>query len=152
MVHIVNDGGQVVAGRSADNNLLCTGVDVSLCLFLAGVEAGAFQHYIHADLAPGAVVGIGESIDLDLLAVHNNGILSGFHSVLVLTDLAQERALSGIVLEQVCQHCRAGQVVDGHNIIALGLEHLAESQAANTAKTIDCYFNRHNFASQIIKS
>ena len=64
--------------------------------------------------------------------------------MLVLTDLAQERALSGVVLEQVSQHLGAGQVIDGNNFVALSLKHLTESQTADTAKTIDSNFNSHS--------
>ena len=41
------------------------------------------------------------------------------------------------------QHLGAGQVVDGDHLIALSAEHLAESQTANAAETIDCNFDRH---------
>ena len=64
--------------------------------------------------------------------------------MLVLTDLAQERALSGVVLQQVSQHFGAGQVVDGDDFVALSLKHLTEGQAADAAKTIDSNFNSHS--------
>ena len=53
-------------------------------------------------------------------------------------------ALRGVVLQQVREHLRGRQVVDGDDFVALSAEHLTESQTANTAKTIDRNFNRHN--------
>src|SRR5699024_1955712 len=76
-------------------------------------------------------------VDLDLLAVDDDGVLGGRNGVLVLADLAAEGALSGIVLQQVSQHLGAGQIVDGDDLVTLSVEHLTESQTANAAKTID---------------
>ena len=55
LVDVVDDGGQVVAGRSGDNDLAGASVDVSLSLGLAGVEAGALQNNVNAQLAPGQI-------------------------------------------------------------------------------------------------
>ena len=137
LVDRVDDGLQVVAGRSRDNDLLSASSDVSHALLFAGVEAGALQNNVNADLAPRAILSVLNGVDLDLLAIDDDGILGSFDGVLVLTDLAQERALSGVVLEQVSQHLGAGQVIDGNNFVALSLKHLTESQTADTAKTID---------------
>ena len=54
LVDVVDDGLQVVAGGSGDNDLAGAGLDVSLSLSLAGVEAGALQNDVDAQLAPGA--------------------------------------------------------------------------------------------------
>ena len=144
LVDRVDDGLQVVAGRSRDNDLLSASSDVSHALLFAGVEAGALQNNVNADLAPRAILSVLNGVDLDLLAIDDDGILGSFDGVLVLTDLAQERALSGVVLEQVSQHLGAGQVIDGNNFVALSLKHLTESQTADTAKTIDSNFNSHS--------
>ena len=144
LVDRVDNGLQVVAGRSRDNDLLSASSDVSHALLFAGVEAGALQNNVNADLAPRAILSVLNGVDLDLLAIDDDGILGSFDGVLVLTDLAQERALSGVVLEQVSQHLGAGQVIDGNNFVALSLKHLTESQTADTAKTIDSNFNSHS--------
>ena len=60
-----------------------------------------------------------------------------------LADLAAERALSSIVLQQVSQHLGAGQVVDCDDLVTLSIKHLTESQTANTTKTIDSNSNSH---------
>ena len=117
-------------------------------LLLGAVETGALQNDVNAQLAPGAVLGVLDGVDLDLLAVHDDGILGGIDSVLVLTDFAQERALRSVVLQQVSQHLGAGQVVDGNDLVAGSLEHLTERQTADTTKTIDCNFDSHSESSQ----
>ena len=55
LVYAENDGRQIVACRSGDNNLLSACIDVSLELFLRAVEAGALENYVNADFAPRAV-------------------------------------------------------------------------------------------------
>ena len=106
LVDAVNDGGQIIASGSGDDDLLGAGVDVGLALFLAGVEAGALQHDVHVQLAPGAVGGVLLGVDLDLLAVDDDGILGGLDGVLVFADMAAVAALSGVILEQMSQHLR----------------------------------------------
>jgi len=116
---------------------------VSHALLLAGVEAGALQNDIDVQLAPGSVLCILNSVDLDLLAVDDDGVLGSLDGVLALTDLAAEGTLSGIVLQQVSQHLGAGQVVDRDDLVTLSIKHLTESQTANTTKTIDSNSNSH---------
>ena len=138
LIDAVNDGLQIVASGSGDDNLLGASVDVGLALRLGGVEAGALQNNVHADLAPGQILGVLLSIDLDGLAVDSDGILTG--GDLIGQGVA---ALSGVVLQQMGQHSGAGQVVDRHDLITLSAKHLTESQTADAAKAIDSNFNRH---------
>ena len=98
---------------------------------------------IDVQLAPRSILSVLDSVDLDLLAIDNDGILGSLDGVLVLADLAAEGALSGIVLQQVSQHLGAGQVVDSDDLVTLSIKHLTESQTANTTKTIDSNSNSH---------
>jgi len=141
LVDGVDDGLQIVACGSRDNDLLSASLDVSHALLLAGVEAGALQNDIDVQLAPGSILCVLNGVDLDLLAVNDDGVLGSLDGVLALADLAAERTLSSIVLQQVSQHLGAGQIVDCNNLIALSIEHLTESQTANTTKTIDSNSN-----------
>ena len=95
---------------------------MGLSLSLAGVEAGALQNDVDAQLAPGAILSILNCVDGDLLAVDDDVILASLNGVLVLADLAQERALCGVVLQQVSQHSGAGQIVDGDDFVTVSLE------------------------------
>ena len=137
LIHAVNDGGQVVAGRSGNDDLLGARVDVGLGFGLGSEEAGALQHNVNADLAPGEVRRVFLGQDLDLLAIHGDGSLVGLDGVALVT------ALRGVIFQQVGKHFRAGEVVDRDDLVTLGAEHLAERQAANAAKAIDCNFYCH---------
>ena len=143
LVHGENDGGQILAGGGGDNDLLSASLQVSFALFLAGVEAGALQNDVHVQLAPGAVGGVLLGVDLDFLAVHDDGVLGGLNGVQVFADVAAVGTLSGIILQQVGQHSGAGQVVDSDHFIALSAEHLTESQTADTSKTVNRNFNHY---------
>ncbi len=153
MVGVVHDGGEVIACRSGDDNLLGTSLDVSGSLFLGSVETGALEHYIHIQFAPREFGGVRLCINSDLLAVHDDGTGSdnGFsvfcehsvlivHSVLSFTELAGETTLSSVVLEKVSKHFRTCEVIDGDYLVTICFEHLTESQTTDTAKTVDCNF------------
>ena len=74
MVYIVNDGRQIVASRSGNNNLLSACIDMSLCLCLGGVEAGTLQNYINTNLSPGKLCCVCFCIDFDLFAINSDGV------------------------------------------------------------------------------
>ena len=140
-VDVVDDGGQVVASGSRDDDLLGAGVDVSLSLGLGSVETGALQDDVNIQLTPGQLGSVSLSVDGDFLAVDNDVVLASLDSV--SAEGSGVSTLSGVVLQQVSQHLGGGQVVDSDNLEALSAEHLTESQTADTAKTIDSNFNRH---------
>ena len=135
LVYAVNDGGKIIACGSGDNNLLSAGVDMSGSLFLGGVEAGAFENDIDFKLLPGAVVCVLFGIDLYGLAVDGDGagfVIGGYFVVV--------SALSGVVFEKVSKHFRAGEVVDGNDLITLCAEHLSECKATDTAEAVNSNF------------
>jgi len=108
LVYAVNDGLQIVTSRSRDNYLLSASVDVSLRLLLGGVEAGALQNYVNTDLAPRKILCILLFINCNLLAIYGNGVFSRLNGVLALANVTSVSTLSGIILQQVCQHLRIG--------------------------------------------
>ena len=138
VVYVVNDSREVVACWSRDNNLLCACSQMCRSLLLGGVETGALENYVYIVLAPRNLCSVCASIDLDLLAVYSDGILACSYSISVLV-----LALGGVILQQMSQHLRAGEVVDCNNFITLSVEHLTECQTTNTTKTINSYFNCH---------
>ena len=79
-------------------------------------------------------VALGE--DLDLLAVDGDEVFAGGDFVL---QVAENR----VVLEQVGQRCRAGQVVDGDKINLGIAERGAKNVAANAAEAVDANLNCH---------
>ena len=111
--------------------------------FLGAIEARAFEDDVYAELAPRAFLRVLDRIDLDFLSIYDNGILRGLDRMLCFADHAKIRTLRGIVFEQVSEHFRACQVVDGDHFIALGIKHLTECQTSDTAEAVDGNFNRH---------
>src|SRR5699024_6992832 len=73
LVDGVDDGLQVIAGRSGDDDRIGASIDVSHARVFAGVEAGALQNAVNVQLAPGAILGVLDGVDLDLLAVDDDG-------------------------------------------------------------------------------
>ena len=121
-------------------DLLGTSGQVGRSLLLRCIETSALQNNVNVQLTPRQFSSVRNSIDSNLLAINNDEILTSLNSVLVLTDLAAETTLSGIVLQQVSKHLRACQIVDCYYFITFSLEHLTESEATNTAKAVNSYF------------
>ena len=147
LVNAEDDGLHLLSGRSGNNNLLGTCIDVSECKrtavgIILYIEAGALENYVDVELAPRKVLGILLSVDLDLVSVNGDGILAGGNGVLVLADVAAVAALSSIILQEVSKHSRLGQIVDSNDIIALSTEHLTESETTDTAESI----NRNSYS------
>ncbi|MNP83840.1 hypothetical protein D3C76_1829010 [compost metagenome] len=65
---------------------------------------------------------------------------------MVVLHVGIERAVNGVVLEQMSIDCTVTQVVDGDDLqvaaIALGIQ-CTEDVAADAAKTIDCDSKSH---------
>ena len=154
LVDAEDDGLEVIACGSRDNDLLSACIDVSLALSLGAVEAGALKNNINVKLAPGKILRVGHSIDGDLLAVNYDSagnldslavlfILSSLevYGVKILAYSSAIAALSGIVLEKVCKHLGAGKIVDSNNLVALCAEHLTECKTTDTAKAVNSNFN-----------
>ena len=72
MVYVVNDGGQVVAGRSRDNNLLGTSLNVGRSLLLRGIETCALKNNVYTQLTPRQLCSVGFCIDGDLLTINDD--------------------------------------------------------------------------------
>ena len=134
LVYAVNDGLEVVACGSRDNNLLCACVDVSHGLLLGAVEAGALKNNVNAKLAPRAVSSVLLSVDFKNLAINGDGIslVISNNGVTVITTL------SGVVLEKMSEHRSLGKIVDSYDIVALCAEHLSESKTSDTAEAVNC--------------
>ena len=141
--------------------LECTGFYTSKAKAQAHIDAGAKKvvisapagndlptivYNVNTQLAPGQLGSVGLGVNGDLLAVDSDEVLAGLNDMTVGGVVA----LGGIVLQQVSQHLGRGQVVDRDDFKTLGTEHLTESQTADTAKTIDCNFNRHGNSSIFI--
>ena len=117
---------------------------MSLGLGLGGVEAGALEDDVDAELAPRQVVGVCLLVNLDGLAVDGDGVLTSGDLV-----IAGVVALRGVVLQQVGEHLGRGKIVDGDDLGALVTEHLTERQATDATEAVDCNLNCHAFSFRV---
>ena len=109
---------------------------MSLGLLLGQEQTGGLHHVLSLQLAPGDVGGVALGKDGNALAVDNDGVLGGLHG-------AGELTMHGIILQHVSQIIGGAQIIDAHDL-DLGVIHAgAEDHAADTAKTIDAYFDAH---------
>ena len=138
MVDVEHDRREVIARRSGDDNLLCAGLQMSLSLGLCRVEARALEHNIDIVLAPRDLGCIRLCIDVDLLAVDLDETIAVFDRIRILIT-----PLCGVILQEMCEHRRARQIVDRDDLIAGSIEHLTECETTDTAKTIDSNFYCH---------
>ena len=131
--------GVILRGAGHDDDL-CAGVDVSLCLLLGEVNAGALENVLYAQLAPGDESGVTVGLigkDLDDLAVDGDGAV-----LVVADDFAVEAAVNGIVLHAVGD-VRSGMAgrVDSDDLYVVRLDGGPESEGADTAETINANFD-----------
>ena len=143
VVDVVNDSREVIAGRSRNNDFLCACFQVRRSFIFAGIEACALEDDVNFMFAPRNFFRVFDSIDDDLFAVDDDGVLFSLNSVFAFADLAAETALRGVILEKVSEHLRAGKIVYCHDLITLCVEHLTERKTTDTTETIDSNFNSH---------
>ena len=96
-----------------------------------------------AYVSPGQLGGIALGPDLDLLAVDGDEVVAG-------GDFVFQISKNRVVLEQVGESRRAGQVVNG-NKIDLGIaEGGAQNVAANSAEAVDANLHCHEIFSFVM--
>ena len=153
VIYVVNDGWEIISCRSWDNNLLSTSLQVSRSLSFWSVETCALKYNVYAQLTPRKFCCIWLCINCDFLTINSdrsrrnnsfaifakNCILIAY-SVLTFTIFACETTLSSVILQEVCKHFWACQVVDSNNFITFSLKHLTECEATDTAETVNSYF------------
>ena len=109
---------------------------LSLCL--CRIEARALEHDIDVMLAPGDLRSIRLCIDIDLLAVDRDGVLTGLNGICILIT-----TLRRVILQEMGEHLRARQIVDCDDFIAGRVEHLTEGETTDTTESIDSNFYCH---------
>ena len=138
VVDVEDDRREIIARRSGDDDLLCAGLDMRLGLCLCRVEARALKHDIDIMLTPGDLRCIRLCVDVDLLAVDRDGVLTGLDGICILIA-----TLRGVILQEMGEHLRARQIVDCDDFIAGRIEHLTEGETTDTTESIDSNFYCH---------
>src|SRR6266508_1022735 len=96
-------------GGSGDENFLCAAGDVLACIGRAGESAGGLEHDVHSKLAPRELARIAMCKHANLIAIDRQaGTIGG--------DVAAVGPVNGIVLEQMSEGPRIGEVVHRHKI------------------------------------
>src|SRR6185503_11781677 len=138
-VHAENESDVFVRSRSRDDNFFNGRAKVRLGDGCVGEAAGGLNDDLCAHICPGQLGRILFCVDLDLLSVDRNEVVS-------CNDFVLEIAENRVVLEQVSQGGGAGQVVNG-NKIELGIaEGGAQNVAANSAEAVDANLNCHAYS------
>ena len=136
LVDAEDDGQVFVAGGSGDDDFFNGRAEVCLGLGAVSKVAGGFDDDLRADRSPGELGGVALGPYLDLFAVDGDEVIAGGDFVL---QVAQDR----VVLEQVSQRCRAGEVIYGNKIDFFIAKRGAQNVAANAAEAVDANLNCH---------
>src|SRR5208337_3865436 len=130
LVHAQHDGDVFVGGRSRDDDLLHGRAQVCLGFGRVGKVAGRLDDHLCAYIGPGQLGGVALGPHLDLLAVDRDKVLARLD---LIGQIAQDR----VVLEQVSQRRRAGQIVDGDKLDIFVAKRGAQNVAANAAEAVN---------------
>jgi len=131
-----------ILGRSSDEDLLCTSVEVRLALLEGGEDTRGLDDPFNTTLTPLAVgrVLLSKAEDLVVLAIVVNDKL-----VVLALDSAGETAVHGIILEHVCHGISLQEGIvesnelDGHAT----LDEDTSDETADTTETIDSDLGCH---------
>jgi len=104
-----------------------------------GEQPGAFEHHVDFFRSPRQFCRIANRADGNAVAVDGQAFLIVLH-------IGVERAVNGVVFEQMSVDRTVAQVIDGNDLqvlaITLGIQ-CAQDVAADTAKTIYCNSKSH---------
>ena len=118
--------------------------EVQGCLFAIGEDPGALVHEIGAPLFPRKSGGVFFSGELDLMRSDNERLTFN-------PNILVQRAVHGVVLEEVRDRFRAGEVVDADNFDIPSFQRQTCDFTANTSKTIDSDFDGLRHAPPILR-
>ncbi len=131
-----DDGDVLVGGRRGDDDFLDRSPKVGLGFGGVGEDPGRFDDDFYALRGPVELRRVAFRVDLDLFAVDRDVIFA-------CDDVVLQVAENRVVLEQVGEGCRAGEVVHGDDVQFSVAESGAENIASNATKTVDANLNCH---------
>ena len=113
---------------------------VPLQVLLGQLRLGEFSrgldHDLHAERTPVELGRLPFREHANLLAIDADGV---FASGDVVGQIAQD----GVVLQQMRQRLGAGQIINRYDVNFLVIECGTKNVAADAAKSVDAYLNRH---------
>ncbi len=141
--HIVVDAehdGRVdlALGRSRDDDFLGARCEVQVGAFAVAEHARRLDHDLAAQLAPRQFGRVALGEDRKAVAVDDQGVAVDF-------DGSGETAVDRVVLEQVGERRRVGQVVDADDVevVVFAFEDGAKDEPSDAAKAVDTEFDSH---------
>jgi len=136
-VYPQNDGDVLACGRSGDNDFLYSALEMSLGGLGLGELARGLDNHLGAERTPIELRGILFGKDTNFLAIDDDGVFRRFD---VVAEIAENR----VVLQQMGQGLRTGQIIDGYEIQLFVIQRGTKYVAADSAKSVDSNFDRHN--------
>ena len=141
-VNAADEHRRVVLGRAGEHDDLRAGVQMILRLFLGQERAGALEHILDTQLAPGQELRVAVVEQRNALAIDDQGRVLAALAI----DRAVKAAVHGIVLHSIRQLLgRLIRRVDGDDLDIVGADRGAEHQTADAAEAIDANFNHALF-------
>ena len=140
VVHAHDERDVVVLRGRADDDLAGAGGEVRCRLLLVGEEARALEHDVDALRLPRQLLRILERADRDFLAADDERLFGMAHG------RGREAAVNRVVLEQVRERFRVGEIVDADHLesVDLALMESAEHAATDATEAIDADFRCHD--------
>ena len=141
-VNAADEHRRVVLGRAGEHDDLRAGVQMILRLFLGQERAGALEHILDTQLAPGQELRVAVVEQRNALAIDDQSRVLAALAI----DRAVKAAVHGIVLHGIRQLLgRLIRRVDGDDLDIVGADRGAEHQTADAAEAIDANFNHALF-------
>jgi hypothetical protein len=133
-------------GGSRDDHLPGAGLEVLGGVLARGEQARGLDHHLGAYLAPGQRGGVALREHAQLLATHHEARLGGL-------DLAGEAAEDGVVLQEVREGLRVGDVVDPDPVhVGAAFVRRPEDVAADAAEAVDACLQGHGSVPSLVAS
>src|SRR5690625_1335259 len=123
--------------RSRNDDLLGTGVNMSLGLFGGDKAAGGLNHNVSVEFAPGQFRRIGLGARTERAAAHRDGVIG-------VGDIFGQTTQDRVILQKMCKGLIVGEVVNSNYLnISTGFQNGPVEVASNTAETVNTNANCH---------
>ena len=139
LVHSENDRDVFILGRSRDDHFLYAAAQVFLCVFGFGEKAGRFDHYLGTHRFPVNLCRVAFRKHAEFFVLDLDPVCGGGDIVL---EISQHR----IVLQQVRERLRVGDIVYSNEVDFRIPKRGAKNVAPDATKSIDADFNCHSLS------
>src|SRR4029077_19450050 len=138
IVHAEDEGGIGAVGGSGDDNFFHGRAQMLLGIGAFGEEAGGFDDDVRADGGPIDFGGILHFENFEAAAIDGDGVFS-------IRDVVRQIAEDGVVLQEVRERLRVGDVVDGNELNVLVVDRGAHDVATDAAEAVNAGLDGHYF-------